>query len=81
MSGRRRVFVIPKVGGCLEALVQRDGRIDVSLISPEGPSAAVYMEDVEIVDFAISVLALIPMESGLELGEAIEERRQMEAAG
>ena len=74
------VRVRPGVGGALRALRQRDGKVDVSLVAPQGVSASVYMTIGEICEFAIGVLALMPMESGLEIGELIEERRAVSPA-
>ena len=55
---------------------QRDGKFDLSVIAPEGPSAALYLTHHQLLGLALDLLAKYAMESGVEIGEAVEERRR-----
>ena len=68
----------PEVGGTVRADIQRDGKIDLSLIAPEGCSAAVYVSPHELCNFALDLLANIAHESGGEIGELVAVRRLRE---
>lgn len=61
--------------GLLEVYLQRDGTFDLSVVAPEGPSAAIYMTHWELLAFAEEVLARYAMESGMEIGEQVERLR------
>jgi hypothetical protein len=61
--------------GLVEVYAQRDGKFDLSVISPEGPSGALYLSHDQLLSFALDLLAKYAHESGLEIGEAVEARR------
>ena len=72
----------PKAGGRVRldantgVTVEGIDALDLAVEAPEGPSAAVYITEKELCEWALDVLARFPYESGRELGELIEERRR-----
>jgi hypothetical protein len=77
LSGARAVSLSTDDGrGLVEVYRQRDGKFDLSVIAPEGLSAALYLSHDQLLGFALDLLAKYAMESGVEIGEAVEERRR-----
>lgn len=50
--------VRPEAGGSISVVKMDDGRFDVSIVAPEGPSAAIYLTASEATSFGSALVGI-----------------------